>query len=72
MIKPAHAQNLDIPVATLIAHNKHIFWKEHIEEEVYTPILDKERQYITEDELKLTLRDNYKANKSSGMSNMPL
>jgi LEA14-like dessication related protein len=52
MIKPNHAQSLDIPVATLIEHNKKIFWNEHIEDEEYTPINNKERNYITEDELK--------------------
>jgi hypothetical protein len=52
MIKPSHSQNLDIPVATLIEHNTNIFWKEHIEDDEYTPINDKERHYITEEELK--------------------
>jgi hypothetical protein len=52
MIMPSHSQNLDIPVATLIEHNKNIFWKEHIEDDEYTPINDKERHYITEEELK--------------------
>jgi LEA14-like dessication related protein len=52
MIKPNHAQSLDIPVATLIEHNKKIFWNEHIEDDEYTPINNRERNYITEDELK--------------------
>jgi hypothetical protein len=72
MIKPIHTQNLDIPVAALIEHNKKIFWNENIEDEEYTPVNNREMNYITEDELKSTLRDSYKANKSSGISNMPL
>ena len=72
MIKPSHTQTLDIPVATLMEHNKKIFWNENVEDDEYTPVDNREKNYITEDELKSTLQESYKANKSSGISNMPL
>ena len=56
----------------MIEHSKNMFWNENKEEGEYTPVSNKEKNYITEDELKATLRDNYNANKSSGLSNMPL
>jgi hypothetical protein len=72
MLKPIHIQNPDISVAALIEHNRQIFWDENIEDEEYTPVSNREVNYITEDEVKATLKENYKANKSSGLSNMPL
>jgi hypothetical protein len=72
MLKPSQTQNQDIPVAAMIEHNKKVFWNENGEEEEYTPVNNKEKNYITEEELKATLRDHYKANKSSGLSSMPL
>ena len=42
MIKPSHTQTLDIPVATLMEHNKKIFWNENVEDDEYTPVDNKE------------------------------
>ena len=56
----------------MIDHNKKIFWDKNVEEEEYIAVGNRAKMYISEEELKATLRDNYKANKSSGLSNMPL
>ena len=72
MLKPSQTQNPDIPVAAMIEHNKKIFWNKNVEEEEYIAVRNSAKNHITEEELKATLRDNYKANKSSGLSDMPL
>ena len=52
MLKQKSTQNPDVPVPALIDHNRKIFWKANIEEDAYTPINNREAQYIKEEELR--------------------
>ena len=72
MLKPRKTQNPYVPVPDLIDYNNKIFWNTNIEDDPYTPINNREENYIQEEELKQTLKENFKVNKSSGLSNMPL
>jgi hypothetical protein len=53
-------------------HNRELFFDPSLPPEQYEPVISAETQHITPAELKSTLKNAFKANKSSGMSNMPL
>jgi hypothetical protein len=53
-------------------YNREIFFDPSLPPESYTPIESPETQHITPAELKDTLQNSFKANKSSGLSSMPL
>lgn len=72
MLKPAQIHNPNIPITAFTEFNKKIFFDENIREDEVTPIINKEKQYIQTQELKETLRKKFKANRSSGLSQMPL
>jgi hypothetical protein len=72
MIKPARTRTTAIPAAVFSKLNKQLFYDEHIPEEYYTPPVNKEANYITTEEINDILKHKFKANKSSGMSALPL
>jgi hypothetical protein len=72
MLKTATSTNLGISAAQFTEYNKTIFYDETIKEDVYTPIANKEENYIQPAELLNIIQHKFKANKSSGLSAMPL
>ena len=72
MLKPAKCNNPDIPTAAIAELNKEIFFDESIEEEGYKEIEDKQANYISPVELRQTIEHHFSANKSSGLSKLPL
>jgi hypothetical protein len=53
-------------------YNRKLFFDPSLPQEQYTPVNSASIQYITPAELKNTLQHAFKANKSAGISNMPL
>jgi hypothetical protein len=72
MLKPTHSTNPDLPTAALADLNKNIFYDDTITEDGYRDINDKIEHYISTEELKHTIQQHFRANKSSGLSQMPL
>jgi hypothetical protein len=72
MLKSGHTKNENIPTAAFKEFNKEIFYDDKIPEETHTTLADKEENYITTAELTDTLKHKFQANKSSGLSPMPL
>jgi hypothetical protein len=52
--------------------NKKIFYDDTIPADTFTPLTKAETQRISPEELTDVLKHNFKANKSSGLSGMPL
>lgn len=72
MLKPAPQNNNKMTAAAFAEYNKSIFYDEKIQEDIYEPIVNKEAHYITTAELTNVIQNKFKANKSSGLSKMPL
>jgi hypothetical protein len=72
MLKHIHSPHPDLPTAALAELNKSIFFDATIQEDEYRDIEDKNKHYITPEEVKDTIQHHYSANKSSGVSQMPL
>jgi hypothetical protein len=72
MLKPAKCNNPDVPTAAIADLNRILFFDENIEEEGYRAIVDKQANYISPEELKQTIEHHFSANKSSGLSKLPL
>jgi hypothetical protein len=72
MLKPAKCTDPDVPTAAIADLNKKIFFDKSIEEEAYRAIVDKKANYISPEELKQTIEHHFSANKSSGLSKLPL
>ena len=58
--------------ARFAAFNQGLFHNPEAEEFAFTPLADAPRQWITVDELSEVLRDHFRADKSSGNSDLPL
>jgi predicted RNA-binding protein len=72
MLKTTQNRNTDVPIAEIAEFNRKIFYDENTTEEEYKEVPEQVDQYITVEELKQTVQHNFKANKSSGLSQMPL
>jgi hypothetical protein len=72
MLKPVQNANPDLPTAALANLNKSIFFDDTITEDGYRAIIDKSEQYISTEEVKHTIQHYFSANKSSGLSPIPL
>jgi hypothetical protein len=72
MLKPRHTPNENIPTAAFMEFSKEIFYDATIPEDKYTPLVNKEDNYISAKELTEVIKHKFKANKSSGLSPMPL
>ena len=53
-------------------YNEKHFYDDKIPPDKYTPLTNTEQQYISKAELTDVLKHHFKANKSSGLSKMPL
>jgi hypothetical protein len=72
ILKPAHSTNPNLPTAALADLNKSIFFDATIKEDEYRAITYKSEYYILTEEVKHTIQHHFSANKSSGLSHMPL
>lgn len=72
MTKPISTQTAAIPAAMFTDFSRNIFYDENIPEDQYTPPVNKEENYITTTEINDIFKNKFKANKSSGMSALPL
>ena len=72
MLKPVQNTNPDLPTAALADLNKSIFLDDTITDDGYRAINDKSEHYISTEEVKHTIQHHFSANKSSGLSPIPL
>jgi hypothetical protein len=72
MIKTRTTQHVDMSLETFSDYNKAMFFDESIPPDSYTALADATANHITEAELTDTTKYRFKANKSSGLSKMPL
>ena len=72
MLKPTHRTNPALPTVALGHLNKSIFLDDTITEDGYRAINDKSEHYISTEEVKHTIQHHFSANKSSGLSPIPL
>ena len=72
MLKSKANKELELPIAQFIKFNESIFYDANIPPDEYTPLSHTPHHYITPEELTNILSHHFKADKSSGMSKMPL
>jgi hypothetical protein len=72
MLKQAKNRDVAMPMATFAKFNEGIFHDETITPDVFTPLTAPGRQHITTAELSSVLEENFKTEKSTGFSPMPL
>lgn len=72
LLKGTANQEIDIPLKEFATYNEHMFWDASITQDEFTPLANSKANYITEEEMKDVLQHHFKANKSSGLSRMPL
>ena len=72
MLKARTEQQATFPLESFNAFNKAIFHDEKIPPDTFTPLTDTAAHHITQAELAHTIHHHFKANKSSGLSAMPL
>ena len=61
-----------MPIATFAKFNEGIFYDATIPPDEFTPLASPSRHHITAAELSSVLKQNFKADKSTGFSQMPL
>jgi hypothetical protein len=72
MLKSKANREMEMPIAKFVKFNESIFYDEHIPTDTYTPLSHTTPHHITPAELTRILSHHFKAEKSSGMSSMPL
>ena len=72
LLKNKEKSTTDLPLQTFADFNKKIFHDESIPVDTFTPLDNAKKNYITPAELTNVLKYNFKANKSLGLSCMPL
>jgi hypothetical protein len=72
MIKTQSTQQTEMSLEALSDYNKSMFFDESIPLDDYTALTDATAHHITTAELTDTLKHRFQANKSSGLSKMPL
>jgi Reverse transcriptase (RNA-dependent DNA polymerase) len=72
MLKSKDADTSALKLQEFMEHNRALFHNPALPLETFTPVATPAQHHITPDELKSTLQHAFKANKSSGMSSMPL
>lgn len=66
------AKDAQLDPALFAKYNQRLFYDPTAQPDTYTPLDDARSSWITAEELRLTIRDHFKANKSSGASPLPL
>jgi hypothetical protein len=72
MLKNKEREKTDLSTKAFKKFNESIFYDQAIPPDEYTPLTDASQNYITQEELSTILQHHFKANKSSGLSKMPL
>lgn len=72
LLKQKEDTKFEIPLHTLKEYNESIFYDDKITSDTFTPLENAPASHITPAELTAVLQHNFKANKSSGLSKMPL
>ena len=72
MLKRKEGDNTELDPHTFQKYNKSIFYNADIPMDEFTPLKNDAENYITPAELINVLHHHFKANKSSGLSKMPL
>ena len=72
MLKQRTNQQSKLSLDEFTEFNKAVFYNDKIPPDHYTPLTDATTQHITQEELANILTHGFKANKSSGLSKMPL
>ena len=72
MLTSRATKQTELSLETFNEFNKAVFYNDNIPPEDFTPLTNAPKQYITQAELTDILKFRFKANKSSGLSKMPL
>jgi hypothetical protein len=72
MLKSKATKELEMPTIDFIKFNESIFYDSSIAEDTFTPLTDATPHSITKGELRSVIALNFKADKSPGLSQMPL
>ena len=72
MLKAKGNKELELPMGEFIKFNEPILYDANIPPDEYTPLSHAPHHNITPEELTNILSHHFKADKSSGMSKMPL
>jgi hypothetical protein len=72
LLKGKQQEQTDLPLQEFTNFNKAIFYDADIPADTYTPLTQARAHHISPEELTGVLAKNFKANKSSGLSRMPL
>jgi hypothetical protein len=72
MLKQTTQRDVVMPIATFVKFNEEIFYDATITPDEFTPLGSPYHHHITDAELSSVLEKNFKAEKSTGFSSMPL
>jgi hypothetical protein len=72
MLRSNREQGADVQAATFAKFNQQLFYDPSLPTDAYTPLPDATPHHITPEELATTLTSHFKANRSSGLSMLPL
>ena len=72
MLKRKDQERSELSLSTFQEFNEEIFFDDTITEDENRAINDKSEQYISTEEVKHTIQHHFSANKSSGLSPIPL
>jgi hypothetical protein len=72
MLKQKGSDATGLSLQNFQKFNEDIFFDESISTDTFTPLRDARENHITQQELTEVLKHNFKANKSSGLSKLPL
>jgi hypothetical protein len=72
MLKRKEEGNAELAPQTFQKHNENIFYNADIPPDAFTPLRNDAANFITQAELTSVIHHHFKANKSSGLSKMPL
>jgi hypothetical protein len=72
MLKSKVTRDLAMPIVDFVKYNESVFYDSRIAADQFTPLRDTAPQHISKEELKSVIALNLKADKSTGLSQMPL
>jgi hypothetical protein len=72
MLKKKGGEGADVQAQAFAEFNQQLFHDPNIPPDTYTPLANTQENHITPEELATTLTSHFKANRSSGLSVMPL
>jgi hypothetical protein len=72
LLKNSTNQTAEIPLKEFAEYNEHIFMDATIPPDKFSPLENPTAHHITQAELTEVIQHHFKANKSSGLSRLPL